>query len=40
MREIAEALACSQNTAFSRLYAARRELEAALKRLRARRRVA
>jgi RNA polymerase sigma-70 factor, ECF subfamily len=40
MREIAEALACSQNTAFSRLYAARRELEAALKRLRAKRRVA
>jgi RNA polymerase sigma-70 factor, ECF subfamily len=40
MREVAEALECSQNTAFSRLYAARRELDAALKRLRAKRRVA
>jgi RNA polymerase sigma-70 factor (ECF subfamily) len=40
MREVAEVLECSQNTAFSRLYAARREIEAALKRLRAKRRVA
>lgn len=40
MREVAEVLECSQNTAFSRLYAARRELELALKRLRAKRRVA
>lgn len=40
MREVAEALECPQNTAFSRLYAARREIEAALKRLRAKRRVA
>lgn len=40
MREVAETLGCSQNTAFSRLYAARRELEAALKRLRGKRRVA
>ena len=39
MREVAEMLECSQNTAFSRLYSARRDLEAALKRLRARRRV-
>jgi RNA polymerase sigma-70 factor, ECF subfamily len=40
MREVAEILECSQNTAFSRLYAARRELEQAIKRLRAKRRVA
>jgi RNA polymerase sigma-70 factor (ECF subfamily) len=40
MREISEALECSQNTAFSRLYAARRELAAALVRWRAKRRVA
>jgi RNA polymerase sigma-70 factor (ECF subfamily) len=40
MREVAESLDCSQNTAFSRLYAARREIEAALKRLRGKRRVA
>jgi RNA polymerase sigma-70 factor, ECF subfamily len=40
MREVAEALECSPNTAFSRLYAAREALAAALKRLRARRRVA
>jgi len=40
MREIAEALGCSQNTAFARLYAGRRVLEAAIKQLRARRRVA
>ncbi len=40
MREVADVLECSSNTAFSRLYAARREIEAELKRLRARRRVA
>lgn len=40
MREIAEALECSPNTAFSRLYAARAAVAAALKRLRAQRRVA
>ena len=40
MREVAEALDCSLDTAFSRLYAARRALDAALKRLRAKRRVA
>jgi RNA polymerase sigma-70 factor, ECF subfamily len=40
MREIAEALDCSQNTLFSRLYAARRTLAAELARLRAKRRVA
>ena len=40
MREVAEILDCSQNTAFSRLYAARRELEHGIKRLRAKRRVA
>jgi RNA polymerase sigma-70 factor (ECF subfamily) len=40
MREVADTLECSQNTAFSRLYAARREIETALKRLRAKRRVA
>ena len=40
MREVAEALECSQNTAFSRLYAAREALAAAVKRLRAQRRVA
>jgi RNA polymerase sigma-70 factor (ECF subfamily) len=40
MREVAEALECSQNTAFARLYAARRAVDAALKRWRARRRVA
>jgi RNA polymerase sigma-70 factor (ECF subfamily) len=40
MREISEVLECSQNTAFSRLYAARRELAAALVRWRAKRRVA
>ncbi len=37
MREIAAALQCSQNTAFARLYAARREIAAGLKRVRARR---
>lgn len=40
MREVAEALECPEDTAYSRLYAARRELEAAVKRLRAQRRVA
>ena len=40
MREVAEALECSPNTAFSRLYAAREALAAAVKRLRAQRRVA
>jgi RNA polymerase sigma-70 factor (ECF subfamily) len=40
MREVAEALDCPLDTAFSRLYAARRTLDAALKRLRAQRRVA
>ena len=40
MREIAEALDCSQNTLFSRLYAARKALAAELTRLRAQRRVA
>jgi RNA polymerase sigma-70 factor (ECF subfamily) len=40
MREVATALDCSQNTAFARLYAARAALEAAVKQLRARRRVA
>jgi RNA polymerase sigma-70 factor (ECF subfamily) len=40
MREVAAVLGCSPNTAFSRLYAARRDLKAALARLRARRRVA
>jgi len=40
MREIAQALECSQNTAYSRLYAAREAVAAALKRLRAQRRVA
>jgi RNA polymerase sigma-70 factor (ECF subfamily) len=40
MREIAEALECSQNTCFSRLYAARKALAAELARLRAKRRVA
>lgn len=40
MREIAEALELSQNTAFSRLYAARASIDAACKRLRAQRRVA
>lgn len=40
MREVAEALECPIDTAFSRLYAARRQLEAALKRRRAKQRVA
>ena len=40
MREIADALDCSQNTLFSRLYAARKALAAELARLRAKRRVA
>ena len=40
IREIAEALGCSQNTLFSRLYAARKALAAERARLRARRRVA
>jgi RNA polymerase sigma-70 factor (ECF subfamily) len=40
MREIADALDCSQNTLFSRLYAARKALAAELARVRARRRVA
>ena len=40
MREVAEVVDCPQNTAFARLYAARRDLEVALKRLRAQRRVA
>jgi RNA polymerase sigma-70 factor, ECF subfamily len=37
MREVAEAVGCPQNTCFSRLYAARRELAAELQRLRKRR---
>jgi len=40
MREIAETQGCSQNTLFSRLYAARKALAAELARLRATRRVA
>jgi RNA polymerase sigma-70 factor, ECF subfamily len=40
MREIAETQGCSQNTLFSRLYAARKTLAAELARLRAARRVA
>jgi RNA polymerase sigma-70 factor (ECF subfamily) len=40
MREVAEAVGCPQNTCFSRLYAARRELAGQLQRLRAKPRVA
>jgi RNA polymerase sigma-70 factor (ECF subfamily) len=40
MREVAQALDCRLTTAFARLYSARREIAAALKRLRAKRRVA
>jgi RNA polymerase sigma-70 factor (ECF subfamily) len=40
MREVAEALQCSQNTCFARLYAARKALATELQRLRAKQRVA